>query len=312
MARPLNALDLLQQDHKQVQALFKRFQRSKDESERRDIMKEACESLVRHAELEEEAFYPMVRAATGWDELLCEAEVEHASTRNLIDQIGRTRNPERLQALFTVLGEYTQHHIREEEERIFPLVKKTGLDLDAFGEELIERKESLGRGGKARRSADGGRTRAAPKAKPPERAQEENAPSADDYEEPTAEDNEAFMKANEENLSRTTLRAKWINAPDDHEDRPGQSLATRSHAVIRRWAQQREATPATTPGGDTEHPRVLRFNFPGFDRNLQEVSWDAWLRTFDERELVFVFQENMKAGNRSNFFKFDSPRRESE
>jgi hypothetical protein len=74
----------------------------------------------------------------------------------------------------------------------------------------------------------------------------------------------------------------------------------------------REATPATTPGGDTERPRVLRFNFPGFDRRLQQVSWEAWLSTFDQRELVFVFQENMKAGNQSNFFKFDSPKQEHE
>jgi hypothetical protein len=82
--------------------------------------------------------------------------------------------------------------------------------------------------------------------------------------------------------------------------------------VIRHWAEERRAAPATTPGGDAERPRVLRFNFPGYDKNLQEISWDAWFNTFDERDLVFIFQEHMKAGNQSNFFKFDSPERESE
>ena len=91
-----------------------------------------------------------------------------------------------------------------------------------------------------------------------------------------------------------------------------QSLATRSHEVIRHWAEERRAAPATTPGTDPQRPRMLRFNFPGYDKDLQEVSWDAWFGTFDERDLVFVFQEHMKAGNPSNFFKLDSPGHEAE
>ncbi|HZP85217.1 MAG TPA: hemerythrin domain-containing protein [Burkholderiales bacterium] len=320
MAKAVSALDLLEKDHKNVQTLFRRFQRSKDEGEQRDIMKEACNALMQHAALEEEAFYPIVREATGWDELLAEAEVEHGATRRLIEQIGRTRDREHQCALFSVLSEYTNHHIREEEERIFPLVKKSGMDLDAFGEELMVCKESLGKGGgKARKRLSGNgagemkrsEPRAESKGKASEPAEAASA-EEDDYEEPTQEENEAFMRAREEKLSRTTLRAKWINSPDEHEDRPGQSLATRSHAVIKRWAQERSAVPATTPGADPEHPRVLRFNFPGFDKRLDEISWDAWLRTFDERELVFVFQEHMKAGNQSNFFKFDSGKPEHE
>ena len=60
----------------------------------------------------------------------------------------------------------------------------------------------------------------------------------------------------------------------------------------------------------TENPRVLRFDFPGYDRELQAISWDAWLRKFDERDLVFLYQAHMKAGNESNFFRLDSPHRE--
>jgi hypothetical protein len=112
-------------------------------------------------------------------------------------------------------------------------------------------------------------------------------------------------------VSRSTARAKWIETPDDLESRPGETLATRSHEVIQHWAEERNATPATRPGGDPEDPRVLRFNFPGFGgQTLQEVSWDDWFRTFDDRNLVFLFQERMKAGNQSNFFRFDNPDRE--
>ncbi|MBX6341750.1 MAG: hypothetical protein IRY97_04775 [Thermomicrobiaceae bacterium] len=103
-----------------------------------------------------------------------------------------------------------------------------------------------------------------------------------------------------------------MTSPDEHEDHPGQTLATRSHEVIKRWAEERNATPATVPG--TEHgnrPGVLRFDFPGYGgQELQHISWDDWFTTFDERNLVFLFQEHMKNGNQSNFFRFDSPERE--
>ena len=121
-----------------------------------------------------------------------------------------------------------------------------------------------------------------------------------------------FLEEHHDQLSRTTLRAKWIRSPGEHEDRPGQSLATQSHEVIKHWAEERKAKPATVP--NTEHggrPGVLRFNFPGYGGGaLEETSWDDWFRTFDERELVFIFQEHQSGGNQSNFFMFDSPDRE--
>lgn len=127
----------------------------------------------------------------------------------------------------------------------------------------------------------------------------------------TPEDAE-FIKKYWDNLSYTTKHARWINAVDQHEDHPGQSLATRSHEVIEHWAKERNAVPATVPG--TEHEDragVLRFNFPGYGgRKLKELSWQAWFKTFDDRQLVFIFQEHMKNGSESNFFQLDSPFRE--
>jgi hypothetical protein len=114
-----------------------------------------------------------------------------------------------------------------------------------------------------------------------------------------------------DDLSPSTLRAKWIESAEEREDHAGQTLATRAHDVIKTWAEEREAKPATIPGGDVDQPRVLRFDFPGFDDELEEVSWDAWFRTFDDRELVFLFQQHLKSGKSSNFFRLDSPHRES-
>jgi len=87
------------------------------------------------------------------------------------------------------------------------------------------------------------------------------------------------------------------------------------HDKIQRWAEARDATPACVRGtGGAGDPGMIRLDFPGYSGSdkLQEISWDAWFETFDERDLVFVFQEHMKAGNPSNFFKFDSPAREHE
>jgi len=123
---------------------------------------------------------------------------------------------------------------------------------------------------------------------------------------------EAQFIAEHDQLSDSTKRARWIHSPEEHADQPGQTLATRSHDVIQRWAEERGGRPATVAG--TEHdgrPGVLRiiFSDEGNDR-LQEISWDDWFRTFDERQLVLLFQERKRDGQQSNFFRLDNPERE--
>jgi hypothetical protein len=134
----------------------------------------------------------------------------------------------------------------------------------------------------------------------------------------TTKEDRAFLAENAEGLSKTTVRyAKWIHTPDEHADKPGQTLATRSHEVIRAWAEERSGVPVTVPGTEhDDHLGVMRFDFTedgdkdqGGSR-LQEVGWEAFFRTFDERELVFLYQEQKADGTPSNFFRFDNPHRE--
>jgi hypothetical protein len=118
-----------------------------------------------------------------------------------------------------------------------------------------------------------------------------------------------FLEEHADELSESTMRARWIHSTDEHAERPGQTLATRGHDVIQRWADERGGRPATVP--DTEHdgrPGVLRMTFTreGNSR-LQEIDWDDWFRSFDERELVFIYQEAKKDGSQSNFFRLDNP-----
>ena len=128
----------------------------------------------------------------------------------------------------------------------------------------------------------------------------------------TPED-QRFINEHGDELSDTTAKyGKWIHNLDEHEDRPGQSLVTRSHDVIQHWAEERGGTPATVPGtGPGEGPGVLRFNFPGYggDR-LEEISWEDFFKVFDDRKLVFLYQEHKSNGDQSNFFRFDNPERE--
>lgn len=125
-------------------------------------------------------------------------------------------------------------------------------------------------------------------------------------------DTSTKKRTDEDQLSESTKRAKWIDSPDDHEDRAGQTLATRSHEVIQQWATERGGQPATVPGTEHgDHAGVLRINFPGYGGdNLQEISWDEWFKPFDDRNLVFLYQEHKANGDQSNFCRLDNPDRE--
>jgi hypothetical protein len=120
-----------------------------------------------------------------------------------------------------------------------------------------------------------------------------------------------FLDKNAPKLSKSTLRAKWMHG-DDRPDRNGQTLATRDPDVIRRWADARGAQPATVARRDGQRARTLRFDFPqnGKSSRLEPIDWEEWLRTFQERDLVFLFQEKRRDGSDSNFFRLDSPKRE--
>lgn len=103
-----------------------------------------------------------------------------------------------------------------------------------------------------------------------------------------------------------------VESPDEHEEHSGESLITTDHEVIKQWAAERDASPATVPG--TEHGNrkgVLRFDFPGYGgQDLEHISWDEWFKTFDERKLNFIYQEHKKDGKQSNFFRLENPKRE--
>jgi hypothetical protein len=111
--------------------------------------------------------------------------------------------------------------------------------------------------------------------------------------------------------SRSIKYSQEVTSLDDDPERAGRSLATTSHEVIRRWAEERGGVPATVEGTEHgDHLGVLRFDLGGDSQSLRHVSWEEWFDTFDARKLNFLYQEERKDGNQSTFFRLESPDRE--
>ena len=147
-AKSQDAIALLTADHKAVKALFKEFEElveQEDADERKaELVEEICTELTIHAQVEEEIFYPAVREAIDDDALLDEADVEHASAKDLIAQLeGMSPGDDHYDAKVVVLGEYINHHVKEEEGEMFEKARKADVDTAALGAELAARKREL-------------------------------------------------------------------------------------------------------------------------------------------------------------------------
>lgn len=146
-----DACSLLDTDHKNVKKMFTAYEeltKSKAASaaqKKRDLALQICMELTVHAQIEEEIFYPAVREAIKETDLLDEAEVEHASAKDLIAQIQEApETDDMFDAKVTVLSEYIDHHVKEERNEMFPKARAArGLDLVGMREQLAARKEEL-------------------------------------------------------------------------------------------------------------------------------------------------------------------------
>ena len=142
-----DAVDMLKADHADVDAMFKDYDAIKDtrrDKAKADLVEQICAALSLHATIEEEIFYPAVRKDAETIALVNEAAVEH---QTLKDIIGRLRSATPADPLYDagvkVLAEYVTHHVKEEENELFPQVRKMDLDLDLLGTRLKARKDEL-------------------------------------------------------------------------------------------------------------------------------------------------------------------------
>jgi hemerythrin superfamily protein len=141
-----DAIALLKADHDEVQQLFKDFEKASGDGRKEKLARKICRELTIHSMIEEEIFYPACEGKVEED-LLKEGYVEHDAAKLLIAEIEAGEpSDEFYDSKVKVLSEEIDHHIQEEEKRmegLFSQARKAGLDMEALGEQLAQRKAEL-------------------------------------------------------------------------------------------------------------------------------------------------------------------------
>ena len=144
-SKPVSAIALLMEDHEYVKKAFRAFEKM-DEEDQPALVKQVLQALKVHTRIEEELFSPAVRKAIKDEDLMNEAEVEHDSAKVLIRQLERMKPSDpKFAATFTVLGEYVNHHVKEEESEMFPKARRARVNLKGLGAKLMGQKIKLAR-----------------------------------------------------------------------------------------------------------------------------------------------------------------------
>ena len=138
------ATALLTADHKLVSGLFDDYEKASTKAMKKKLVTQFCMELSVHAQVEEEIFYPAVKKALNDHELVPEATVEHSSLKSLIAQVEDIEpDGEMYDAKIKVLCEYVKHHVKEEQDEMFPKAKATHLNMMELGDKITARKQEL-------------------------------------------------------------------------------------------------------------------------------------------------------------------------
>ena len=133
----MNAIEMLTKQHRQMEAALKAVANADGEA-RRELFAQAADLLMSHVQVEEQLFYPAVKAKRTED-ILLESLEEHLSLKRLLaDLLALPTAAPTFEPKFHVLAEQAEHHHEEEEEKLFPKVKKllTSEELNALGETM--------------------------------------------------------------------------------------------------------------------------------------------------------------------------------
>ena len=146
----MDAIQVLKKDHKEVKTLFQEFEklRGRAAQKKQAVVTQICQALTVHAQVEEELLYPLLKTLRPREikDLVSEAAEEHKVAKTLIGEL-KTLSPddEQYEAKVTVLGEYVQHHVKEEEQELLPKARQhlSAKRLAELGEQIVTRKEAL-------------------------------------------------------------------------------------------------------------------------------------------------------------------------
>lgn len=135
-----DAVAFLEAQHREVEGWFEQFEKTNSDAKKLDLFNKINIALKAHTQVEEEIFYPDARRAINDEDLLDEAVVEHQAAKQLMAEIEVMKPGDDLyDAKVKVLSEEIEHHVKEEEEELFPKCRKSDMDLMALGEQMKAR-----------------------------------------------------------------------------------------------------------------------------------------------------------------------------
>jgi hemerythrin-like domain-containing protein len=152
----MNAIDLLKQQHREVEELFEEFEQAGEGAKKTKerLCQQIGDALAVHATIEEKIFYPESKQENT-EELLRESVEEHLAVKKLLaDIMASDLDDPQFDAKIKVLKEQVEHHVEEEERELFPLVSKSCSeeDLEDMGSRMQEMADELEDEGQPRAS----------------------------------------------------------------------------------------------------------------------------------------------------------------
>jgi hemerythrin superfamily protein len=142
----MNAISMLESDHRKVETLFTQFDGERDALRRHALGRQIVAELLVHADIEETHFYPAAsRATPGAGRLVDESRREHAAARRAMDELAAMRPEDDAYAgAMRQLRDLVAHHVDEEEGELFPLVAEAlgKARLESIGSEMEGQKRA--------------------------------------------------------------------------------------------------------------------------------------------------------------------------
>jgi hemerythrin superfamily protein len=143
----MNAIEMLEGQHREVEDLFEKFEKAGENARKtkEKLCRQISDKLAVHAEIEEKLFYPEAKSEETED-MLREAVEEHLSVKRVLADLLETEvADDQFDARMKVLKEQIEHHVEEEEEELFPKVRKamSEEDLDDLGARMEELAEEV-------------------------------------------------------------------------------------------------------------------------------------------------------------------------
>jgi len=139
-----DVIALLRSDGGAVSHLFAEDEKTHSVTDKNALVADICAAVIVHAQIEEEIFYPAVRAASRDKLLVTEAMVEQAGVKDPIARLeGVEPDGELYDTRVKVLSQYVKHHVKEEQQEMFPKAKASSLDMTELGPRMTTRKDDL-------------------------------------------------------------------------------------------------------------------------------------------------------------------------